>query len=97
MICYLRLQEEDLGAIISDLRPPNGLTDEDGSLVDSFSQLFGGGLFGNGIWNGSDSITSSSSVTIHSNVNGHKYFEKIVRHPDGVSICGEEVGSKYLL
>ncbi|XP_034230895.1 uncharacterized protein LOC117639396 [Thrips palmi] len=85
-----RLSNEGLGSVIQDLKPSNELYERNNPVFGGFPSLFGnGGIFGpdsfsNGLMgNILDSTTSSSTVTIYSNVNGHKSMEKIVRRPDG--------------
>ncbi|KAK3908906.1 2-hydroxy-3-keto-5-methylthiopentenyl-1-phosphate phosphatase [Frankliniella fusca] len=83
-----RLNNEGLGSIIEDLRPSNGMHERGNPMTDGFSSFFGNELFSSGLFGGilgkePSYGQSSSTVTIYSNVNGHKSMEKIIRHPDG--------------
>lgn len=87
-----RLSNEGVGSVIEDLRPSNELYGRN-NVFGSFPSFFGNGAFGHdsfgaGLFGNireplSESTISSSTVTIYSNVNGHKSVEKIVRRPDG--------------
>ncbi|KAJ1519915.1 hypothetical protein ONE63_004153 [Megalurothrips usitatus] len=80
-----RVNSEGLGSIIEDLRPPTQVY-EGNNPFENFSPFFGSGPFRNGLFGGipnPGSFSSSSTVTIYSNVNGHSSMEKIVTHPDG--------------
>lgn len=86
-----RLNNEGLDSIIGELNPSNGIIQERSNpMADTFLPFIGNDLFRNGLFGGvlqpgqeSSFVQSSSTMTVYSNVNGHKSMEKIVRHPDG--------------
>lgn len=95
-----RFEAEGPSSVLDVMKPLDNDFEKPVSSSDSFSKLFESGLFRNGPFGSSNifsfgstpemgSVMSSSTVTIYSNVNGHKSVEKIITHPDGVgnSFC----------